>query len=340
MSSHGPTITLLGTTIEGTEESLPIEDLRFFPENPRVLAAVREITGFEELTLEEKQEQIYKRLLKEPSVKNLKPEIERDGGLQVPIIVRVETNQVIEGNSRLAVYRALAEDNRSDERWTHIRCHVFSGLTDEQQTRILSATHLQGITEWPPYAKALFCFTAVEERQVPIEAFSSLTGMGKAEIQKQVKIVKMMQENADNNYANFSYYDVLVRSRKLAPAIQDNETLRKKLLSDIKTSAFTARAMRDQLPTIMDKPRVFRKYMQGGVTLEEAYDRSKISGAEQLLKRVLTRLKEIEAPDITSLEATRARALQMHARKIEREIRRVLSGVERHLKSDGEKGIP
>ena len=112
-------------------------------------------------------------LLQEPSVKNLIPEIRRDEGLQDPITVRHDTWQVIEGNSRLAAYRKLAEESDGDQ-WTHIRCLVVTSLTDDQQTRLLGQAHLHGKTDWSPYAKALFCFRwVVEENRDVLLALQS-----------------------------------------------------------------------------------------------------------------------------------------------------------------------
>ena len=121
-------------------------------------AAIREMSDFPDLTSEEKQVRIYERLLQEPSVKNLIPEIKRDGGLQDPIIVRHDTRQVIEGNSRLAVYWKLKGADTNEERWTHIRCLIVSSLTDDQQTRLLGQAHLHGRTEWSPLRKSTVLF--------------------------------------------------------------------------------------------------------------------------------------------------------------------------------------
>ena len=41
-----------------------------------------------------------------------------------------------------------------------------------------------------------------------------------------------------------------------------------------------------RLPTVIAKPQILRKYEKGDVSLEDAYDRAKISGAEQRLKKV------------------------------------------------------
>lgn len=208
MDSDQTTIAIMGQHVPASHERIPIDQLHFLPDNPRVYAAIREMADFNDLTPEEKQVRIYKRLLQEPSVKNLIPEILRDGGLQDPVTVRHDTWQVIEGNSRLAAYRKLA-DGSDDERWTHIRCLVVTNLTDDQQTRLLGQAHLHGKTDWSPYAKALFCFRWVVEEGRDDSTLSKISGISSAEIKKNVKIVELMQTNGD---------DKLVRSRPISAA--------------------------------------------------------------------------------------------------------------------------
>ena len=323
-------IAIMGQDIPARHERIAIDQLHFLPDNPRVYAAIREMTDFADLTPDEKQVRIYQRLLQEPSVKNLIPEIERDGGLQDPIIVRHDTRQVIEGNSRLAAYRKL-KDDKDDDKWTYIRCLVVSTLTDDQQTRLLGQAHLHGRTEWSPYAKALFCFRWVVEQYQDISTLANLSGFSQAEIRKNVKIIELMQGNDDNTLSNFSYYNVLVRNRVISSTIETNKAVRDTLLSQIKTEAFTAQEMRECLPTIIAKPRILRKYEKGDVTLEDAYDRAKISGAEQQLKKIRDGLDDIERDDLAPLEHNELKAVQQVVRQIGQRLKRVSKMVDTQL---------
>ena len=324
-------IAIMEQEVPARHERIPIDQLRFLPDNPRVYAAMREMSDFaRRLTPDEAQHRIYQRLLEEPSVKNLVPEIKRDGGLQDPIIVRWDTQEVIEGNSRLAVFRKLHHEDNDDDRWTHIRCLVVTTLTDDQQTRLLGQTHLHGKTEWSPYARALFCFRWVDE-QKDISDLAKLSGLSQAEIKKSVKIIELMQENDDSVLSNFSYYNVLVRNGVISSKIEDNEPLRSTLFSQIKTGEFTAQEMRQRLPIIIKKPRVLRKYEKGEVTLEDAYDRAKISGAEQKLKKIREGLDEIEMDDIATLEREELKAVELAVKRIGRSLKRVSKMVESKL---------
>ena len=322
MNPNETTIAIMGQDVPASNELISIDGLHFLPDNPRVYATIREMADFAGLIPEEKQLRIYERLLQESSVKNLIPEIQRDGGLQDPIIVRWDTRQVIEGNSRLAAYRKLHE-NSDDEKWTHIRCLVVKSLSDDQQTRLLGQSHLHGKTEWSPYAKALFCFRWVVEEERDIPTLADLSGFTPAEIKKNVQTIKLMQENNDNTLSNFSYYNVLVRNRAISSAIEDSKPLRDTLLSQIKTAEFTAQEMRERLPTIIVKPRILRKYEKGDVTLEDAYDRAKISGAEQRLKKIRDGLDDIEKDDLAPLEHQQVKAVEQVVRQIGQRLKRV-----------------
>ena len=328
------TIAIMGENVSARHEQIAIEQLLFLPDNPRVYAVIRDMEDFDDLTPEEKQICIYDRMLQQSSVKNLIPEIQRDGGLQDPIIVRHDTLQVIEGNSRLAVYRKFRKEYPDDERWTQIRCLVVKTLTNDQQTRLLGQSHLHGKTEWSPYAKALFCYSWVVEKEQEITDLAKLSGFTAAEIKKNVKTIELMQENKDNNYPNFSYYYVLVRNRAISNAIGNNKPLRDTLLSQIKTEDFTAQEMREYLPKIIAKPKILKKFENREVTLGDAYDRAKISGAEQQLKKIRDGLDDIELNDIMILGHNEVMAVKQVVRKINQRMKRVTEMVEKKISED------
>ena len=331
MNPNRTTIALMGEDIQADHELIGVEKLFFLRHNPRVYAAIREMADFDDLTLDEKQVRIYEQLLQEPSVKNLIPEIERDGGLQEPVIVRYDRQEVVEGNSRLAAYRKLLNDRPDDGRWTHIRCLVVKKLTDDQQTRLLGQAHLHGKTDWSPYAKALFCFRWVEEENRELGALSDISGISSAEIKKNVKIIQMMKDNDDDKLSRFSYYNVLVRNQSISSTIEQNSALKGHLLAQVKIGVFTAQEMRDRLPTIIRKPKILRKYERAEITLEDAYDRAKISRTEERLKKIRGILNDIEQGEVAGLELQEIKPLQLVVRRIRQDLKRVSDMVDAEL---------
>ena len=326
MKPDTTTIAIMGKQLPARHVRMAIHELHFLPDNPRVYAAIREMTDFDDLTADEKQARIYERLLTERSVQKLLSEIEQDGGLQEPIIVRMDHRQVIEGNSRLAVYRQLWDDTR-DDRWARIHCLAVTTLTDDQQTRLLAQTHLLGKTEWSAYAKALLCFRWVEEEGKNIATLAKLSSLTTRTINKNVKIIQLMKENNDDKKSRFSYYDVLVTNRKISATIAERPALRDILFKQIKAKAFTAQEMRDRVPTVIGKPKILRKF-ENGITLDDAYDRAKISGTQQRLRNICDRLDDIEKGDINGLEHNELGAVQQILRKIRRNLMRVSDMIE------------
>lgn len=315
-------IALLKEGVPARHELMRIDELHFLPDNPRVYAAIRQMKDFPELTPDEKQRRIYNCLLRERSVKNLMPQVKQDGGLQDPVVVRMDRRQVIEGNSRLAVYKKLWGDTQ-EEQWRHIRCLVVTTLTDDQQTRLLAQAHLHGKTEWTPYAQALFCFRWVVEDGKDIETLKNLSSLTVHAIKKNVKVIKLMRENHDEKQSNFSYYQVLVTNKKISSTIQTRPDLKDTLFTEIKAQDVSAQQIRQWVPTVIEKPKLLRKYERKDVTLDDAYDRAKISGTERRLKRIRDWLDDIEKKQIDSLEHNEIGAIRQVLRQIERNHKRV-----------------
>ena len=110
--------------------------------------------------------------------------------------------------------------------------------------------------------------------------------------------------------------------------METNPVLRDTLLTQIKTERFTAQQMRQQVPTVIQKPKILRKYQRGDVTLDDAYDRAKISSTQQRLRKVRDTLDDIEKSDIDGLEHNEIGAVRQVLRQIGRELKRVSGMIE------------
>ena len=99
------TLTLGSQEILIQNGSLPIHDLSFYSENPRIYSLIQR-PGFEP-----SQEEIYDRLRRLDHVKQLIQAIRANGGLTDPMLVRDGDFVVLEGNSRVAAYREIAKND-------------------------------------------------------------------------------------------------------------------------------------------------------------------------------------------------------------------------------------
>ena len=318
---------ILGEPIEYDEDYKDIDTLKFLKDNPRVYAVTHGEPDFDQKPEEEQQEIIFEKLKAEPSVKNFIREVERHGGLIEPILVRLDTGEVIEGNSRLAVYRILrCRDATGD--WDMIPCHLISTLTEEQQAAFLNQIHVKGKTQWSAYEKANFAYV----RKVngwPVPRIAKLFGESVPTIYTRIRAIKMMRDSGDNDLSHFSYYDVLVRKPEISKRLADSQNFRERLFGEIRNlgprdaQRFTAQDLRNRLPAIIKKPRIFSRYVNGEVELDEAWDRAKVSPAEERAKRALALLEEISKGDVDRLGRNSRNSLTQAVRKLDRAVRRL-----------------
>ncbi len=331
-------IQILKKAIDITSDYLNIDKLKFLKDNPRVYACTHGEPGFSDLIEEEQQEIIYAKLLEEPSVKNLHPEIKRHAGLMESILVRHDTMEVIEGNSRLAVYRKLNQEDQTGE-WELIPCDIVSSLTDEQQFAFLSQIHVKGKTPWSAYEKANSAYV-IRERGWSIEKIAKLIGESETTIRTRIDTVQMMKDNRDNKRPHFSYYDVIVRNPKIKKQVKSKEGL-PNLLNVIKNfedsgedNKFTAKDLRDKLPVVLENRRVLQKFKDNKLNLEEAYQRSRKSDLEDKVKRAQGLLDDISVSEVEQLEQKRLKSFKYAVGKLTKKVKRIRDMIEKQLTQD------
>ena len=323
-------IKILGQSIKVKNDFCDINGLKFFKENPRVYTSIYRIKGFDKLDQSMQQEKIFNVMRNESSVKSLIPDIKRNGGLMEHILVRHDTMEVIEGNSRLAAYKILYEKEKRDI-WQFIPCNIVSSLDEDHQTAYLNQIHVKGKNQWSAYEKANIAFVNFKKGR-SLQEIAQLLGEKELEIKKRIKTIQMMLDNKDRKKGNFSYYNVMVRNREISKAISENNDLKKKLLKEVKTngrdSEFIASEMRDRLPTILRKQKILKKYIRGEINIDDAYQRTKTSKALEKMKKAIDILTDIES--IKGLESNDVNSLEQEMRKLKRECERLSKLLKKH----------
>lgn len=310
-------------------DTVSVDKLSFLPDNPRVYAVTHGIPGFRELSPEQQQNLIFEALRKEPSVKNLKRDIPRNGGLLERILVRHDRYEVVEGNSRLAAYRLL-RDEAADGSWEEIPCRLVSSLTEEQQAAYLHQIHVTGKTQWSAYEKANFAYVHRSERGWSVEDIARLFGESKATVRRKIAIIEMMAENSDPKREHFSYYNVLYGIQQNARTERDRTPLWTAVLgqirgmkSDESANPYTSMELRRRLPVVMKKPKIEKRFVAGEIDLEDAFQSARISRVEERLKKAYAMLSNITNEDVGRVERRRFGALEQGARKARQEAERI-----------------
>jgi hypothetical protein len=229
-------ITVQNETIEFREREMKVDDLKFWPENPRVYSALR----LKLMGEEPSQKDIEEVMTSLDNVKRLRSSIKAVGGLTHPLFVR--NGVVIEGNSRLAAYRLLCRVDKI--RWAKVRCNVLpEDMSDDLVFALIGSIHIDGVTEWTPFEQAGYLFRHLQKSKKPIEAIAKDCGLTPSKSKQYVKVYETMLANDDTDQSKFSYYlemlkngDITSKSAK-NPELNLIDTLCQKIKSGTITKA-------------------------------------------------------------------------------------------------------
>ena len=221
-------IQIQNETIEYRERELKVDELKFWPENPRVYSALRQKLFGEEPT----QKDIEEVMTSLENVKRLRSSIKAFGGLTHPLFVR--NGVVIEGNSRLAAYRLLCRIDKI--KWAKVRCNVLpDDMSDDLVFALIGSIHIDGVTEWTPFEQAGYLFRHLQKSKKPIEAIAKDCGLTSSKAKLYVKVYETMLANEDTDQSKWSYYvemlknsDITTKSKNF-PELNLIDTLCKKI---------------------------------------------------------------------------------------------------------------
>ena len=268
------TITLRKREITVQTGYLPHDSLLFYAENPRIYSIV-----WNDNDEEPTQEEIFAALSKAEHVREtLVPSIKNNGGLIEPILVR--NNVVLEGNSRLAAYRILAQ--KDPETWAQIRVRILpDSITDSEVFSLLGEFHIVGKKDWAPFEQAGYLYRRFTTHGVDENQLHAEVGLTKTKIRHLIRVYGFMLELDDRKQERWSYYDELLKGRRFDDARKLYPDFDKKIASMIQDETI-ARAVdvRDNLPRIVKiGGNTLKKFMGGKLTFDEAVDDANSRGA-------------------------------------------------------------
>lgn len=211
-------IKIQNETIEFKEREMKVDDLQFWPENPRVYSALRLKLSGEEPT----QTDIEEVMTSLENVKRLRSSIKAFGGLTHPLFVR--NGVVIEGNSRLAAYRLLCRVDKIQ--WAKVRCNVLpDDMSDDLVFALIGSIHIDGVTEWTPFEQAGYLFRHLQKSKKPIEAIAKDCGLTPAKSKLYVKVYETMLANEDTDQSKWSYYFEMLKHGDIVSKSNNNPEL-------------------------------------------------------------------------------------------------------------------
>ena len=127
------------------------------------------------------------------SYQRLKHSIRASGGIIQSIIVKpLDDGQYlcIEGNTRVAIYRQLRDEDRaageSGENWKHIPAVISDEMDEEEAHKIRLQVHLVGNRPWDPYSKAKYLHELLEDYKMPMGELVSYCGGSRADVLQSI----------------------------------------------------------------------------------------------------------------------------------------------------------
>lgn len=289
-------LTILGVKVPTSTQLLPQSKLKFFVDNPRVYSIVR--ANGKDPT----QEEIQQQLSELEHVKELREDIKRNGGLLEPLIVRGGSFEVLEGNSRLAAYRQLAA--KEPIKWGMVKCTVLPATVDDSLVfALLGQFHIKGKKDWVPYEQAGFLYRRYKNFGVSAAVLSAELGLGAKKVSHLINTYEFMVKNDEVDTSRWSYYDEYLKSNKIRKGRQLHPEMDALIVKSIKSGAIDrAMDLRDQLPTVCASPAILKKFAEGKLPLQKAYERAVDAGADSVpYKRAATFRRWVTEADIDSL---------------------------------------
>ncbi len=285
-AQHG-VIRVRGRDIPTVTRDIEHGKLRFYPDNPRIYSLVRSDGRAPE------QDAILEQLLTHEHVRVLKDDIAANDGLIDPLIVRDGDLVVLEGNSRLAACRFLAR--KDPIRWARVRCTVLPADIDEKLIfALLGQYHLKGKQDWAPYEKAGFLYRRHMEHKIELSTVAEELGISQKEARHFVSVYEFMLERDQGDRTRWSFYDEYLRSNKIKQAREEHAGLDDFIVDQIKTGRIPkAMELRDRLPVICAGPaKVLKRFMEGAIAFDEAYDATVDAGGESHALKKLRRFRD------------------------------------------------
>ena len=273
-AENSDTILIRKREVPAVTKMLNQKDLQFFVENPRIYSIMHD--SGERPT----QEDIENKLLSMEHVKLLVQDIQRNGGLTDPIIVRDGALEVLEGNSRLAAYRALAK--KDPIRWGLIKCRVIpENLEDSLVFALLGQYHITGKKDWAPFEQAGFLYRRHRQHEIEIDQLAQEIGLSKQKVTHLIKTYQFMLGHDEVDPQRWSYYDEYLKSKKIEKARLDYPDFDELVVIKIKSDEIKrAVDVRDQLPKICTISRTLHKFAKGTLDFDEAYEQAIAGGAD------------------------------------------------------------
>lgn len=269
-------IVVNGQKIQTITEEIDIFKLKYWKENPRVNAIIKQ--KYRDTNISDKD--IEKELWEKDSVKDLFKDIEKHGGLIDEILVK--NNIVLEGNSRLCAYRRLykkaEQKNDEDEilKWSYIRAKIIpSETSNEVVFSILGTWHIKGKTKWDTYEKAAYLKRLNTVYGYTFKKIADSISQAEKFVKEHIKAHDLMVENNVYTLEKFSYFYELVKNKQVKELALKEPTIISNTIQAIKEDRFKRGEEIRHLPKVLKDKKAKTEFFVDKLDFSDALETTK-----------------------------------------------------------------
>ena len=210
------------------------------------------------------------------------------------IIVKDKEMTVLEGNSRLAAYRLLAQTDPL--KWTNVKCKILpSDISDTAIFTLLGQYHIIGRKDWNPYEQAGYLYRRVQATKVDIEIIAKELGLSESTARSYYRNYEFMLNSNDLQPSHWSHYDEYLKNQNIKKYRETNvdldETIVKAIKNDEIAKAIDIREVLGGIAKVNSKTskKIMAKVATGEISIYDGFDRIEDTGktghAYQSLKK-------------------------------------------------------
>ena len=322
-------ITIGKKEYEVTETQLNQCELLFYEDNPRVYSILRANGGTPT------QKEIEEKMTSMDHVKQLRLSIEQNGGLIDPLIVvkRGSDLVVLEGNSRLAAYRLLAE--KDPVKWQKVRAQILpEEITENDIFTLLGQYHLVGRKDWSVFEQAAYLYRQKKASNLENDILAKNVGLTEGKVKSYLEVYEFMLEHNDLKPDRWSYYEEYLKSRGIKKYRGTSSKIDEVFVQQVKTGTIKqAMDVRTVFSEIAKTPgktanKVMEDIIAGKTDIYDGFDRLKATGkTTDNYKHIDKFYKLISEDDVQTaikLEATTNRDIAFKLKQIRKAVDKLI----------------
>lgn len=322
-------ITIGKKEYEVTETQLNQCELLFYEDNPRVYSILRANGGTPT------QKEIEEKMTSMDHVKQLRLSIEQNGGLIDPLIVvkRGSDLVVLEGNSRLAAYRLLAE--KDPVKWQKVRAQILpEEISENDIFTLLGQYHLVGRKDWSVFEQAAYLYRQKKASNLENDILAKNVGLTEGKVKSYLEVYEFMLEHNDLKPDRWSYYEEYLKSRGIKKYRGTSSKIDEVFVQQVKTGTIKqAMDVRTVFSEIAKTPgktanKVMEDIIAGKTNIYDGFDRLKATGkTTDNYKHIDKFYKLISEDDVQTaikLEATNNRDIAFKLKQIRKAVDKLI----------------